>query len=95
MISLTPNLPVDRSINERLYWIFNDLHDFPVCSTPNCINGHLKLDKLMYFKGFTKGYQKHCCNQCAQFDPAITQIKRDSTFIRHGDPTYRNVEKAK
>lgn len=90
MLRLTSNLPIEgHNMNERLYWILNDLHDFPLCQTPNCTN---KVDK---FLGLTKGYQKHCCIKCSQLDPCITQIKKNTTLNRHGDPNYRNPEKTK
>ena len=95
IIELTPIIPLDRSLNERIYWILHDLHDFPLCVNPNCINGHMKLDRQQYFKGFTKGYQKHCCNKCAQFDPKTTQTKKDTTLAKHGNPNYRNPQKTK
>lgn len=66
LISLTPSMPQSgHTLNERLYWVFNSLHDFPVCKTPNCINGHPKLTAKTYFKGLAIGYQSHCCNKCA------------------------------
>lgn len=95
IISITPNLPLDKSLNERIYWILHDLHDFPICANPNCINGHAKLNGQQHFKGFTKGYQEHCCNRCAQFDPKTTQTKKETTLERHGDPNYRNPQKTK
>lgn len=95
ILNFTSKLLSDRSISERLYWILHDLHDFPICQNPNCINNCVKLCDIKYFKGFVKGYQKHCCNRCAQFNPETTQTKRDTTQLRHGDPNYRNLEKAK
>lgn len=95
IISITPLIPLDKSLNERIYWILHDLHDFPICANPNCINGHLKLNGHSHFKGFTRGYQNHCCNRCAQFDPKTTQTKKDTTLERHGDPNYRNPQKTK
>lgn len=97
MIQLTPNMPIEgHTMNERFYWILHDLHDFPICQTPNCINGKTKLDNAKtHFKGLTRGYQKHCCNRCAQFDPETTQTKKNTTFKRHGDSNYRNPEKTK
>ena len=62
---ITPKLDSNRSIIERIFWIFNDIHDFPQCITPNCINDHILLSDIKYFKGFQKGYQLHCCNKCA------------------------------
>lgn len=97
MIQLTPNMPVEgHSLNERLYWILHDMHDFPTCQTPDCINNGAKLDNSRkYFKGITVGYSKHCCNKCAQFDPKTTQAKKATTLKKHGDPNYRNTEKSR
>lgn len=97
LVEMTQNMPfVGHTLNERLYWVLNDLYDFPTCRTPDCINGHPKLDDAkIYFKGLAIGYQGHCCNKCAQLDPVVTGVKKNTTLIRHGDGNFRNIDKAR
>ena len=44
----------------KLYWIFNDIEDFPKCANPNCQN------KMVNFnvKNLKDGYIKYCSRDC-------------------------------
>ena len=99
VIESTPCLNIGKhSVPERVYWIINDIHSFPICANPCCINKDKdglpkNLDGL--FKGFYKGYQRHCCNKCSQMNPLTTQSKKATSLKRHGNENYRNVKKAR
>lgn len=96
LINVTPKLDNRYSISNRIYWVLNDMHDFLRCLNPSCpVSGGKILDNPRYFKSFVRGYQTHCCNRCAQLDPATTVRKKVTTFERHGDENYRNRDKAK
>lgn len=89
----TTKLSQNYSLSNKVYWLVNNLHDFPYCKNKNCINNHKQLIDPRYFGRYS--YQSYCCNKCAQSDIVIKQKIKNTTFKRHGSATYRNVEKAK
>ena len=66
VIKFTPKKLVEIMPNcrlaHRIYWIINDLHDFPKCRWHKCQNTIYKFINVHY------GYVKHCCCSCAQLD---------------------------
>ena len=68
----------------RIYNVLNDIIAFPKCKHELC-------DKILlhpkFFKGFTKGYQLHCCNSCGQKD-VDTIHKKEQTSLLHCGSKY-------
>ena len=86
----TEKMSESYSLSNRVFWIVNDIHDFPHCKIESC---NKKLILPRYFKQFK--YQDHCCNKCAQNDNKIKQKIKNTTFERHGNKNYRNIKKSK
>ena len=71
------NLVENCTLSTRIYWILNDIHDFPRCRT--CGN------KLMINASVIKGYAiSHCSNSCAQLDGGIQLHKKQTCIDRFG-----------
>lgn len=79
-----PNL---SDIKEILYWLDNDLQDYPKC--PICGKSITK------FKGRIYGYFSHCSCRCTQLDNNVRAKYKATNIQRHGNPTYNNSEKNK
>ena len=52
----------EYTLATKVYWLLNDLKDFPKCMNSKCSNTfeHRNVVSLQ------KGYRKHCCPQCAK-----------------------------
>lgn len=72
----------------KLYWIFNELEDFPVCMNQNCSN---KIGIGVNVK-VNRGYPEYCCNRCAQTDERIIRRVKETKFKNHGDENYVNID---
>ena len=56
-----------NSLSEKVFWILNDMHDFPICDT--CCK---KLNSD-HFRGIRRGYVKYCSLKCKSSSPKIKQ----------------------
>lgn len=70
---------INATLKTRIYWIFNNIHDFPKCKNKNCKN------KLHEVQNISDGYNKgYCSNHCAQTD-LDNILKRHKSFEQiHG-----------
>jgi len=59
------------TLANKIFWILNDIHEFPKCKHPNC---NVILEHPRYFRSFVYGYQDYCCNKCSK-DNDITRNK--------------------
>ena len=59
---------IDASLKTRIYWIFNDIHDYVKCANPNCTN------KLKEVQNIADGYNGgYCSRHCSANDPCKQQ----------------------
>lgn len=74
----TPLLQDDRFlISTKVYWILNNLHDFPRCKI--CGSKIVKNVKI------NEGYPSHCSAKCLSMDPEVQKHKEESYEKRYGD----------
>lgn len=70
---------IDATLKTRIYWIFHDIHDYPICKNPNCSH---KLGEIQNIAdGYNKGY---CSNHCAQTDLEQIAIRQLNYEHKHG-----------
>lgn len=75
-----PNL---TNIPEMMYWLANNLTDYPVC--PTC-GGPITKFELRHYPG-------HCSCRCTQLDQSVRGRYKQTNMERHGDPNYNNPTK--
>jgi hypothetical protein len=71
LIALTPNC--NNRISERIFWILNDLVEYP-----KCLHCNKEVSKRFY--GFTQGYCDFCSNECSA-KSELTKEKSKLTCI--------------
>lgn len=84
---LNDDYPLLDSIPEKVYWLVNDVNDYPkcvICGSP-----------ITKFVGRIVGYHKHCCCSCAQLDKQTQQKQRQTKLELYGSETYNNQDKYK
>ena len=76
----------EPTFNQRLYHIYNDLVEIPICETCKTVKTK--------FMGFQYGYQRFCCNKCAAIHPDV--IKK-TCLEKYGEelPQRSNIVKEK
>lgn len=79
IIDSTPMLSGNYQITNRVYWILNDIHDFPRCQLQSC---NCRLDNNKHFIDLSHGYRKYCCRQHVMLDNIAKQKSYDSFFHR-------------
>lgn len=84
---LKQDYPLLTSLNEMVYWLVNDLKDFPKCE-------YCKTN-IPQFVDTRKGYKRFCCCRCAQLDPSTQQKQKQTNFEKYGDYNYNNLQKRK
>lgn len=79
IIAKTPLLnQMNAKIATRIFWILNDIHEFPRCKT---CGKPLMINVSSIIKGYTI---EHCSNRCAQFDPKISNKKKQTCLGKYG-----------
>lgn len=73
---LYKNYPNDLSINEMLYWYFNDLKEHPKCKTCGSEN--------VSYQGFNKGYKYFCSLKCSRNCPDTIEKLKKTNLERYG-----------
>lgn len=68
----------------KLYWIFNDIEDFPKCANPNCQN------KMVNFnvKNLKDGYIKYCSRECQYSDKNWKESVENGVKLKYGVKNY-------
>lgn len=84
--ALRNEYPQLNDYKEMLYWLANDITDFPKC--PTC-------GKPTRFIGTGKGYHKHCCCSCTQLDKEVRDKLKTTNLKLYGDKNYNNPDKAR
>ena len=79
------------SLKTRVYWIINDIYDFPRCSNPKC--NRLLDDKNI--KNIIVGYPTHCCPQCAKDSPLRKQRYANNFRNKYGVNNPSQLEAVK
>lgn len=77
-------------LTTKLYWIFNELKEFPSCCNPNCPHdGKVKQEVKNIFNGFPK----YCCVKCQSI---ATRSKAEETSIRlYGVKNYSSTKECR
>lgn len=70
----------------RLYWILNDIKEFPHCNNKECINKDNEDFYYIHKNVITIdiGYRKHCCALCARKDKETVEIEKQNNFLKYG-----------
>ena len=80
--STYPNI---SSFNEKLYWFYHNLTEYPKCKY--CGN-------KVSFRGFNFGYSNYCSSACTRKDPEIITKAKQTCLEKYGVENYNNREKA-
>lgn len=68
----------DNNLKTKIYWILNDIHDYPKCHNPNCPHGGVvKSNVRTIFTGYGTTYPT-CCPACAKHTPEYLKNLCDS-----------------
>ena len=78
--------PNDISFNEKLYWYYNNINTYPVCSCGN--------SKRLKYYDFIKGYHRTCGAGCSNYQEIEEKTKK-TKLERYGDCNYNNHEQTK
>lgn len=85
---LFPQLNNHKTIT-KIYWVLNDIHDFPVCGNPKCHNKigvGIEVTSLDKFK-----YNEFCCRQCYH-DSGVWRTRLDETMLlEYGSTVTMNI----
>ena len=87
----------DNNLQTKIYWILNDIHDYPKCHNPNCPHdGIVKSNVRNIFTGYGTDYPT-CCSACAKHTPEYLQNWGDSIESKYGEgirhPMHSNIVK--
>lgn len=78
LVDKTPKLnEINATLSTRIYWVLNDITDFPTCKT--C--GRQLKSNVSVARGYTV---LHCSNSCAQSDPQIKEHKKQTCQCKYG-----------
>ena len=87
IIDSTPKLN-GKSIATRIYWIINDLKDFPKCANETCNHKFDDRDVL----SVTRGYPRFCSYKCSSSDKNTKEKIKKTNLERYG---VENCSKSK
>ena len=74
----------DNSFQTKVFWILNDIHDYPKCHNPNCPHGGIvKSNVRNIFTGYGSEYPT-CCSTCVKHTPEYLQNYGDSIERKYG-----------
>lgn len=80
---------------QQVYWLINDLSDFPCCKNPEC---NKKLNEN-HFINFNTGYRQFCSKKCKAYvcfnTQEFMQKSKQTKLDRYGSETWNNHEKSK
>ena len=87
----------DNNLQTKVFWILNNIHDYPKCHNPNCPHdGIVKSNVRNLFTGYGTEYPT-CCSACAKHTPEYLQNWGDSIECKYGEgirhPMHSNVVK--
>ena len=87
IISLTPKLPSDVRIAERIYWLKNGMTDYKKCKTCG-------KDVIRFVNG-TTGYKDFCSISCSKYDPDYKERAKKKCLELHGVEHTAKLESTK
>lgn len=74
----------DNNLQTKIYWVLNDIHDYPKCHNPNCPHGGIvKSNVRTLFTGYGTDYPT-CCSACAKHTPQYLKNFGDSLERKYG-----------
>lgn len=77
----TPKLNSDfYSYETRIFWIFNDIHDFPKCRNPKCDTRFVNKNVFT----IRKGYPDYCTHKCAVNSDEIKRKSAETCLRKYG-----------
>mgnify|MGYP003290598342 CR=1 FL=1 len=71
-----------NNIQTKIYWILNDIHEFPKCHNPECTN-KVTSDVRGIYRGYGTNYPT-CCSACAKHTPEYLKNWGDSLEEKYG-----------
>jgi len=91
LIEETTELCITSRFSERIFWIINDIEDYPRCIACG------KQWKPRYYGLSSTLYSemRFCSNSCVSSNKHVIEKKRQTCKLRYGDEMYRNVEQIK
>lgn len=75
--SITSDVNGDK-ISERLYWILNDIHEYPKCKHPDC-NNYVNSNQ---YKSIAFGYYSYCSYECKCSSPIISSKRKLTNSLK-------------
>lgn len=85
----------DNNLQTKIYWILNNLHDYPKCHNPNCPHGGVvKSNVRNIFTGYGTNYPT-CCSVCAKHTPEYLKNWGDSLEEKYGSRHPMHCQKIK
>jgi hypothetical protein len=75
------------SLKEQIYWLYNDLKEYPKC----CVCGA----EIKNFKSICEGYFNHCSCRCTQLDTIVRNKNKQTNLERYGVDNGAKSESAK
>lgn len=73
---LLENFPKDIAFKEKIYWYYNDIHDYPKC---------IECGKLLKFRDGSIGYGKFCSSKCSSNNENTIISKRNTRSLKTDD----------
>ena len=68
----------NNNLQTHVYWLLNNIHDYPKCHNPNCPHGGVvKSNVRTIFTGYGTTYPT-CCPACAKHTPEYLKNLCDS-----------------
>lgn len=74
---LLNNYPADLKWNERLYWFYHNISNYPTC--PIC-------GKRVEILSFKRGYKKYCSSKCSNSSPEKREQIKNTNYQKYGGP---------
>lgn len=86
--SLTSDVSGDK-ISERLYWILNDIHEYPKCKHPDC-NNYVNSNQ---YKSIAFGYYSYCSPECRCSSPIISSKRKLTNSLKTSSQIQEEKDK--
>lgn len=90
--ALIEEYPFLDNMTERMYWLVNELTEFPKC--PTCGKIITKFGKIRSLTGSSRfGYSTYCNNNCSAKNSNTIKKRKQTSLEKYGDETYNNPDK--
>ena len=91
VMSETSHLDSHYTMATRLYWIINNIQEFPKCKNPHCNNTLIGKNVI----SFEKGWYSHCSPKCAAKSEERRKKIEATTLKRYGSTCFLSSNEGK